>query len=64
MKPNRLRLDIVFVYNKANESVVLGFRKDRIMDYFVPTTLHTEKLDNQYNHRRRTRITNMKWINY
>lgn len=63
MKPNRLNLDIVFVHNKAHESVILGLRKAKGNDYFVPTTLHTEKLDNQYNLRRRTRIDSIDWIN-
>lgn len=64
MKPNNLNLDIAFVINKEKESVILGFRKNRSNDLFFPTTLHTENLHNQYNRRRRTRITSMKWIEY
>ncbi|WP_204121493.1 MULTISPECIES: PBECR4 domain-containing protein [Levilactobacillus] len=62
MKPNRLKLDIVFVANKAHESVILGFRKSKDKDFFVPTTLHTESLNNSYNLRRRTKISSLEWV--
>ena len=62
MKPNRLKLDIVFVINETKESIILGFRKAKGRTFFVPTTLHTESLDNQYNIRRRTEVKNIYWI--
>ncbi|WP_124978509.1 PBECR4 domain-containing protein, partial [Ligilactobacillus salitolerans] len=52
MKPNRLKLDIVFYQELKHEAVILGLRKDKNMSVFVPTTLHTEKLNNQYHYRR------------
>jgi hypothetical protein len=63
MHPNRLRLDIVFIYNGKYESIVFGLRKTKDREFFVPTTLHTEKLDNQYNRRRLTKITSLEWVN-
>ena len=62
MKPNRLKLDVVFVANRVHESVILGLRKAKGSDIFVPTTLHTEVLNNEYNSRRRTIIKSLKWI--
>lgn len=62
MKPNRLKLDIVFIINLEHESVVLGLRKAKNQDFFVTTTLHTERKNNQYNYRRRTKITSLEWL--
>lgn len=65
MKPNPLRLDIVFVKNtNPREIVVLGLRKRKSMDSFVPTTLHTESArNNPYLLRRKTRIVAAHWQN-
>lgn len=64
MKPNPLRLDIVFFKDTSpREIVVLGLRRAKGMNYFVPTTLHAEKKrDNQYLLRRKTSITSIKWM--
>lgn len=62
MQPNRLKLDVVFILNKTNESVIFGLRKCSGRDFFIPTTLHTEKLDNEYNHRRMTKIRKIEWM--
>jgi len=62
MKPNRLRLDIVFYQEIKNEAIILGLRKDKHMDVFVPTTLHTETLKNPYHFRRRSRVKRISWI--
>ena len=61
MKPNPQRLDIVFYREKQHEAVMLGLRKEEKMGYFVPTTLHTPKLQNNYNGRRRTSIKTIDW---
>ncbi|MEY8441864.1 PBECR4 domain-containing protein [Lactobacillaceae bacterium 24-114] len=64
MKPNPLRLDIVFFKNtKPREIVVLGLRRASGMEHFVPTTLHTERSkDNDYLLRRKTSITSTNWL--
>lgn len=64
MKPNPLRLDIVFFKNtKPQEIVVLGLRRAKGMNYFVPTTLHTEvSKNNSYLLRRKTSINSIKWL--
>ncbi|KID42266.1 PBECR4 domain-containing protein [Fructilactobacillus fructivorans] len=62
MHPNRLHLNIVFVYNKKRESIILGFRKTRTRDVFVPVTLHATNIHNQYNCRRRTKVKSLKWL--
>ena len=64
MKPNPLRLDIVFFKStKPREIVVLGLRRASGMEHFVPTTLHTEKSrNNDYLLRRKTSITSIKWL--
>lgn len=61
MRPNPQRLDIVFYREKQHEAVILGLRKEEKMGYFVPTTLHTPTLQNNYNGRRRTSIRTMNW---
>ncbi|GEL89316.1 PBECR4 domain-containing protein [Pediococcus parvulus] len=63
MKPNRLKLDIVFCYLKEpKEVVVLGLRKAEGRDVFVPTTLHTESARNNiYLCRKRTQINSLDW---
>ena len=62
MQPNRLKLDVVFVVNNKNESVIVGLRKSQSREFFVPTTLHTENLNNQYNKRRLTKVVGLEWI--
>lgn len=59
MQPNRLKLDVVFVVNNKNESVIFGLRKSQSREFFVPTTLHTENLNNQYNKRRLTKVVGL-----
>lgn len=64
MNPNPLRLDIVFFKNpKPREIVVLGLRRAKGMEHFVPTTLHTERSkNNDYLLRRKTSITSIRWL--
>lgn len=64
MKPNPLKLDIVFYKIKdPKRIVVLGLRRNKNTDYFVPTTLHVEKnKNNQYLNRRKTNIKNLEWL--
>lgn len=64
MKPNRLKLDIVFYHPKDKRHiVVLGLRKRMNTQYFVPTTLHVELAkDNPYLKRRKTSIKSIKWM--
>lgn len=64
MKPNPLRLDIVFYKEKdPRRIIILGLRKSKQTKYFVPTTLHVEKnRNNQYLNRRKTNIKSLKWI--
>ncbi|MCI2031673.1 PBECR4 domain-containing protein [Limosilactobacillus sp.] len=64
MKPNPLKLDIVFFKKtKPREIVVLGLRRAKGMKHFVPTTLHTESSkNNSYLLRRKTSITSIKWL--
>lgn len=63
MKPNRLKLDIVFYHPKDQRHiVVLGLRKRIDTQYFVPTTLHVEVAkNNPYLKRRKTSIKSIKW---
>lgn len=61
MKPNSMRLDIVFYKELEKEATILGLRKDNRMDYFVPTTLHNRGLNNQFSRRRRSTVKNIKW---
>ncbi|WP_125605053.1 PBECR4 domain-containing protein [Lapidilactobacillus bayanensis] len=57
MKPNKLRLDIVFYSEEDHKhAIILGLRKDMHSSYFIPTTLHVEKIPNQFSNRRRTSI--------
>lgn len=62
MKPNPLKLDIVFCEELGREAIILGLRKRNDMEAFVPTTLHTESLPNRYSYRRRTQIISLNWI--
>ena len=64
MKPNPLKLDIVFFKNtKPREIVVLGLRRSKGMNYFVPTTLHTEvSRNNPYLLRRKTSVRSITWL--
>ncbi|MDK6377597.1 MAG: PBECR4 domain-containing protein [Lactobacillus crispatus] len=64
MKPNKLKLDIVFYHLKDKQRIiVLGLRKRKNTPYFVPTTLHVEKIkNNPYLSRRKTSIKSFKWI--
>lgn len=64
MKPNPLKLDIVFFKNtNPREIVVLGLRRAKGMNFFVPTTLHTEVSKNSlYLLRRKTSIKSIKWL--
>lgn len=64
MKPNRLKLDIVFYYPRDKQHiVVLGLRKRKHTSYFVPTTLHVEKTkNNPYLNRRKTSIKSLRWL--
>lgn len=65
MKPNPLRLDIVFYKEQSEKSqiVILGLRKKPGLASFVPTTLHTESMkNNRYMRRRRTSIKSMEWL--
>lgn len=62
MKPNRLKLDIVFLYPRTKDCIVFGLRKPKNRDVFIPTTLHVEKLKNDYEYRRKTRINKIEWI--
>lgn len=64
MKPNPLKLDIVFFKNtKPREIVILGLRRAKGMNFFVPTTLHTEVSKNSpYLLRRKTSIKSIKWL--
>lgn len=64
MKPNPLKLDIVFFKNtKPREIVVLGLRRAKGMNYFVPTTLHTEvSRNNPYLLRRKTSVRSITWL--
>lgn len=63
MKPNPLHLDIVFYKkNDPKHIVVLGLRKNHNLNYFVPTTLHVEKVSNNpYLQRRNTFIKKVSW---
>lgn len=62
MKPNRMRLDIVFMKNIKNEDIVLGLRKKKNSSYFVPTTLYrTNSNRNPFNKRKRTFIQSIYW---
>ncbi|WP_051258569.1 PBECR4 domain-containing protein [Atopococcus tabaci] len=63
MKPNSMKLDIVFYKEDEKEATILGLRKDYRMDYFVPTTLHTKSLNNQFSRRKRTSIKKVIWNN-
>ncbi|WP_300558729.1 PBECR4 domain-containing protein [Companilactobacillus sp.] len=62
MKPNRLKLDIVFLHERKKDCIVLGLRKSKNQNVFVPTTLHVEKLNNEYEYRRKTRINKIEWV--
>lgn len=64
MKPNPLKLDIVFFkHTQPSEIVVLGLRRDKNMNFFVPTTLHTEvSKNNTYLRRRKTNIKTITWL--
>lgn len=64
MKPNRLRLDVVFYkHTKPREIVVLGLRRNKNMDHFIPTTLHTESAkNNAYLLQRKTSIKSIEWL--
>ena len=62
MKPNRLKLDIVFLYPRTKDCIVFGLRKPNNRDVFIPTTLHVEPADNQYKYRRKTSVKSIKWI--
>lgn len=64
MKPNRLKLDIVFYYPKDKRRiVVLGLRKRQNTSYFIPTTLHVESAkNNPYLKRRKTSIKSLTWL--
>lgn len=64
MKPNKLKLDIVFYKEKdPKHIVVLGLRKNKESTYFVPTTLHVELTkNNPYLYRRKTKIERLEWI--
>lgn len=61
MKPNSMKLDIVFYKENRKEATILGLRKTKHMDYFVPTTLHTKNLNNQFSKRRRSLIKSIIW---
>jgi len=63
MKPNKLKLDIVFMFSRSKDCVVFGLRKPSNMDTFVPTTLHVEPLNNPYKYRRKTSVKNISWLN-
>ena len=62
MKPNRLLLDIVFLYPRTKDCIVFGLRKAKDRNEFIPTTLHIERLRNDYELRRKTRVNQIKWI--
>lgn len=62
MKPNNMKLDVVFYEEKTEEFVVLGLRKEIDAEYFVLTTLHTTGKSNcPYNYRRKTNIKSIEW---
>ncbi|MQS51786.1 PBECR4 domain-containing protein [Companilactobacillus mishanensis] len=62
MKPNRLRLDIVFLCPSEKNCIVFGPRKSKDRDVFIPTTLHVEKVRNEYEYRRKTRVKSIRWL--
>lgn len=64
MKPNPLKLDIVFYSPKDKKHiVVLGLRKRLKTQYFVPTTLHLETVkNNPYLKRYKTCIKDISWL--
>lgn len=62
MKPNTMRLDIVFFKNEKNKDIILGLRKESNTPYFVPTTLYKTKTSrNLFRNRRRTKINKIYW---
>lgn len=62
MKPNNMKLDVVFYEEKTEEFVVLGLRKEIDAEYFVLTTLYTTGKSNcPYNYRRKTNIKSIEW---
>lgn len=62
MKPNRLKLDIVFTYPRTKDCIVFGLRKPKNRDEFIPTTLHIEPLNNPYKYRRKTTVKKIEWL--
>ncbi|MQS89097.1 PBECR4 domain-containing protein [Companilactobacillus mishanensis] len=62
MKPNRLKLDIVFLCPSEKNCIVFGLRKSKDRDVFIPTTLHVEKVRNEYEYRRKTRVKSIRWL--
>lgn len=61
MKPNSMRVDIVFYKEHQRDATILGLRKSKGMGYFVPTTIHNRSLNNQFSKRRRTLVKKIVW---
>ncbi len=62
IKPNPLRLDIVFLKEFPAEDLILGLREIRPGSRkFTPTTLHTESKHNRYAKNRRTSMNSIEF---
>ncbi|KTT82736.1 hypothetical protein RSA37_11945 [Mammaliicoccus sciuri] len=61
---NPQNLDVVFIDDMNKKSILIGLRKARGQNFYVPTTMYVIKNHSEYLLKRRTNITNMTWLDY
>lgn len=62
--PNPQGLSVVFIDKHKNENVLLGLKKARGRDYYVPATLYVMNDSNVYTRKRRSNVKSISWENY
>lgn len=58
---NKMNLSVVFYKEEQKKYVILGLKKDKKRDLYIPATLHTSR-NNKYDSYRKTQFSIIEWI--
>lgn len=63
-KPNPQQLDVIFIDKYNNKNVLLGFKKARGRNYYVPSTMYEVNNSSVYLRKARSNIKTITWHDY
>lgn len=63
-EPNPQKLSVVFIDNYRNLNFLLGLKKARGRDFYVPATMYEMNDSSVYQKKRRSNINSMTWCDY